>query len=205
MKKSVYTRGFPSSFTKENLSTLFNSFGKVIRVKFVSQEKNLYAIVKFFSEEHAQNAIINLHGKVIDGIKWYANFCEGYNCQEKRFRLDEDREKTIILKDLPECFTEKAARWIFDRYGLIKNVDLRVPDCFITFETIDAAEEAERKEKYLVFEGQRIYVAILKSKSVMRNLIQNRRQNRQRNKNINQTEDSPRSRQFQGWGNSDWD
>jgi RNA recognition motif-containing protein len=177
MEQIVYTRGFPATFTKENLSEFFNAFGKVRKIKLISEEKKLYAIIFFFSHEDAKKTIENLHDKTIDGIKWYANFRESQHVHDwkKRNRLSRDRANTVFLKDFPESFTETVAREIFSKHGVIKSLFIKPPYSFITYENYDQSLEAVKKEKYLVLEGRRVYVAIQQDRYKLHELIEKKK------------------------------
>ena len=175
MGRVVYVRGFPASFTNEELKAKFRPFGHIKNARVVSDEKKLFGIVTFFGEVHAKAAIESLNGKEFDGSSWFVVQCEKNSernsAKNKELARQQNREKTLYLKDLPANITEEKLKEIFLKYGNISNVSIQEKVTYLTFDDSKSADSAFEAEKLLKVDGQRVFVNKLMNKRNIINFI----------------------------------
>ena len=175
MGRVVYVRGFPSSFTNEELKEKFRPFGHIKNARVVSNDQKLFGLVTFFGEVHANAAIESLNGKVFDGSTWYVVQCEKgaerNSIKRKKLAQEKNREKTLYLKDLPANVTEEKLKEIFVKYGNISSVSIQEKVTYLTFDDSQSAQSAFEAEKLLKVDGQRVFVNKLMDKRLIINYI----------------------------------
>jgi RNA recognition motif-containing protein len=179
MSKFVYTRGFPLAFTKSDISEVFRPYGKLKKIEITSEDHKLYAIVRYYNIENAERAIKAIHGADINGVIWYAAIPETPSnwkaYRQRNDRIFKERKKTLYLRDFPDTFTHGEAMKIFSKYGKILSISVKFPKAFITFDDRISANKAVNGESWLVFEGKRVFVNMLKEKRSLGAYIQNKK------------------------------
>jgi RNA recognition motif-containing protein len=179
MSRVVYARGFPSTFTTEDLLQVFKPFGKLKKHRIINEEGKLFALLTFFNADKAKNSINELNNKSLNGINWIVAKCEKLeernSLQIKEAKKEENRKKTLYLRDFPESFNEEQAAMIFSRYGNISKIFFNEKVCFVTFENEEFAKNALENEKFLKVEGKRVFVSLLLSKRKISGMIMNKK------------------------------
>lgn len=182
MADRLYIRGFPDTYTRDDLKSKFSIFGRIKKLYIVSKESKLYAIARYYNPDNAKKAIDALNGHVSDGITWFVTICEKLNVRKRKFISDkrvkkmENYTKTLYITDYPEYFTEDNFREVFGKYGNIASIKIDDKRTFLTFDEPCAAETANKEIKPLIIEGIRVYVAKLAQKGKISNFIVNKKQ-----------------------------
>lgn len=175
MGRILYVRGFPSSFTREDLEAKFSQYGRIKQCKLTNEGKRLFAIVTFYYEEHANSAAQALNDKIEDEIVWHVTHSvkkKNFKSYEKRYKMmEENRQKTLYLRNFPAGMTEGMLMDIFEKYGMIESVCIKNNVAFITFLNSECAVSAQSAEKLLEIDGMRVYVEMLKCKQRICNFI----------------------------------
>ena len=177
MADRLYTRGFPSTYTSEDLKSKFIIYGRIKKVYVVTNDSKCHGIIRYYNPDNAQKAIEALNNQVSDGITWYVATCEKKNLRKRKFKSEnlkrkhENYSKTIFLKDFPQDCTEEKLKELFEKYGKVSSVKITDKKAFLTYEEPSSAEAANKEEKLLSIDGVKVYVNKLFKKSVITNLI----------------------------------
>lgn len=186
MVKKLFVRGFPLSFTSQNLLAKFRPYGKIKKHKVIIKDNRIFGFVTFYNEEHAINAIKGLNNKIEDEILWHvvSNLAKkDLNSRYRRLkRKIENREKTLYLRDFPAGTTEGMLREIFEKYGIIESVCIKDKVAFVAFLNPECAVNAQKNEKLLEIDGLRVYVEMLKPLSDLSNKIEYKKNEKKRRK-----------------------
>ena len=191
MGRVVYVRGFPATFTNDELKAHFRQFGHIKNVRVVSDNKKLFGIVTFFGEVHAKAAIESLNGNEFERSNLYVAECEKSSernsAKNKEQAKQKSRPKTLYLRYLPAHVSEEKLREIFAKYGNISNVCIQEKVTFLTFHDSKSADSAFEAEKSLKVDGQRVFVNKLMDKRKIVKFIY-RKNNRKQAKNSKSNE-----------------
>ena len=187
MRKALYVRGFPSSFNKQQLKAKFRPFGNIKKVRVTSNGKKVFGIVDFYHEDHANIAIKELHGQIVDGITWYVTECQDRRDVstfyiERRLKR-ESWGKTLYLRDFPAELTQEKLREIFEEHGTIESLCIEDRVAFITFFKNESAESAFEAKKLLKIDGKRVFVKILEDKYTIADYIIDKKRFKERKRN----------------------
>jgi RNA recognition motif-containing protein len=175
MKKVLYLRGFPPTFTKSDLSAVFRPLGRLKKVEIISNDEKLFGIIKFLDDKNVEKAIESHHMKEVDGIKWYAALCNDSKDHNQVYERNQEkkkiREKTIFLRDFSETFNEEAVVKMFSVFGEISEIKFKQPAAFVTFVNSESVEKVLKRKKFLFFEGKRIFINRMRIKKQLGDLI----------------------------------
>ena len=192
MSRVLYVRGFPSSFTNQDLKAKFMQFGLVKKARVTSTDQKLFGIVTYYFERDAETAKLALSGKTIENITWFVVTCEKgeqrNSCYQKEANRIRNREKTLYLKDFPSDLTTDKLKGIFDKYGLISSVFIKDKAAFVTFNDSESASKALEAEKLMKLEGKRVYVNKLRKKQTIANAIRKNKISKETPKNESDVE-----------------
>lgn len=165
MKKALYVRGFPSTYTKADLSAAFREFGRLKKVEIISKEEKLFGIIKYYEENNVDKAIEAFHMKEIDGINWFAAICVDSHDwsikSQKKYHKKEIAKRTIFIRNFDESFNEEEAAKLFSKFGEISQITLKKSAGFITFTDNLGVNKALERRKFLFFNGKRIFANLL--------------------------------------------
>jgi RNA recognition motif-containing protein len=181
MSDRLYIRGFPSTYTAEDLKSKLKIFGRIKKCYIVNGESKSYGIVRYFRPESAPKAINDLNNKVIDDITWYVAICEKkyLSVSDKNRKLKERKKKnynkTLFLKDLPPDCNEVKLREVFEKHGNIESIKINKNIAYVTFVEETAAKAANTMEKLLTIDGTKVYVNKLREKSRITQFIRDKK------------------------------
>ena len=175
MGRVLYVRGFPSSFANQDLKAKFMPFGLVKKARVTFNEQKLFGIVTYYYEDHAKIAMQAMNSKTIDGITWFVVECENgtirNSFRHKEIVRDQNRQKTLYLRDFPSELTTDKLKEKFEKYGVISSVSMKDEVAFVTFDNPESAGKALEAEKLMKLEGKRVFVNKLQKKSKISNAI----------------------------------
>lgn len=175
MSDRVYARGFPITFTNEDLKSKFKVFGRIRKCQIFSGESKLYGIVRYCRPENVLKAIDYLNNQLIDGINWYVAICEKKDIHDSFTKIQKRRKnnykKTLFVQDFPsECDKEKLKE-LFDKFGSIESIKLNQNTAYVTFVEISSATTAFEQRNLFSFNGNKVYVNKLKKINYITNCI----------------------------------
>ena len=175
MAKVLFVKGFPSSFNMQQLKAKFRPFGNLKKVTVSSDDQNVFGIVKFYNKDHADIAIQELNGKPVDEIAWYVAPCinkrEKNSYSHRKQMKENNRQKTLYLRDFPADLTREKLREIFEKYGTIESVIINGKAAFVLFKEFESAKSALEAERQLEIDGKRVFVDSLQRKRNIAALI----------------------------------
>eukprot|EP01083_Nonionella_stella_P275031 934014_1 len=155
---SVYVANLPSDYGKERLYKLFQTYGPIVRYKFVTPDEPSqpgYGFVQFANRKDAHRAIKNLEGHMfVTGETIYLSIA-----LRRRSSLS-DEPTNLYVKNLPSSWTNDKLRKVFGAYGHIRQSKV-VGDGigFVRYEDHEQALNAiGRLDKQMVDGGSKLEV-----------------------------------------------
>eukprot|EP01084_Bolivina_argentea_P054706 100313_1 len=155
---NVYVANLPSDYGKERLYKLFQTYGPIVRYKFVTPDEPSqpgYGFVQFANRKDAHRAIKNLEGHMfVTGETIYLSIA-----LRRRSSLS-DEPTNLYVKNLPSSWTNDKLRKVFGAYGHIRQSKV-VGDGigFVRYEDHEQALNAiGRLDKQMVDGGSKLEV-----------------------------------------------
>ena len=153
----VYIRGFPKTYTREDIRRLVIMFNPSRKIKIGNKDDQSFATVKFSDSNKANEAIGLLHDREIEDNKLYATLCEKKDDRYKKWRQHK-YYNTIYMRDFPNEMSKEKVQEIFGKYGDIHKITFTGKACFITFDDDKCRDLALKGTKFLKIGDKRVYV-----------------------------------------------
>ncbi|CAF1081268.1 unnamed protein product [Rotaria magnacalcarata] len=174
---NLYVKNFGKDINETELCQLFGTYGMITSCKIQMDNKGQsrgFGFVNFERPEMAQNAMMNLNGRVLDGgQQLYVGFFQSKPERQKEIQRirEENRRKqsnslTLYVSNLDRSIDEKLLEVIFNKFGRITHTHLLRYGSqskgigFISFNTTEEATRAlnEMNGKWIL--SKPIYVTL---------------------------------------------
>jgi polyadenylate-binding protein len=193
---NLYVRGFPESFTEDDLKTHFEKFGElgsVCVMKDQDGKSKTFGFVCFASPEAAQSAVDEMNGKDIDGTsQWYVAKFEKKANRWAALKKSLARAN-LYVRNFDKNVTEEDLKKFFGGEGVVRNVRIMTTDInrddgvhkeskqfgFVSFNNPkDAADIMQRyNSEDLEFNNKQLYVNYYEDKSARKKRLATKKDN----------------------------
>ena len=195
---NLYVRGFPLSYTEQDLKNIFSQYGKVLSVALMSDNGRAYGFVCFSSAEEAKVACDNKNNTQDNDFTWYVTphmskihrkkvLKEQYNQQ-----VEEWKKTNLYIRNLDKSINEEKLADICKEFGPIKSLKICKMEnikydadgvcskesiskeiAYVHFETEQSANLALSELLRKLIQGRKLFVAKWKPRDALRKLINN--------------------------------
>ena len=125
IQNNIFVKKISKDVTAKEFHEYFSKFGNIISAKLAEDEDGEsmgYGFVLYDSEEGAQKAIKECHGKEWNGKKLFvAQFQKSRPKQAPKYN-------NIYVRNIPKAWSEKDIRDYFSKYGEIGSMIVREPE-----------------------------------------------------------------------------
>lgn len=158
---NVYIRGFPESYSKDQLVCKFKEFGE-IQSSIVDCNAGLpFAFISFKDCESAEKAILALDGQVSEEIFWFVKRSLNrsdrlMNLKLKKIETEEKWQKqNLYVKNWPSDLNEDQFRAVFERFGSIESVKFVTKECLTLLYSYPMTEIKPTGQVFLCYQNEK--------------------------------------------------
>lgn len=193
---NLYVRGFPESFTDDDLKKHFEGFGELGSVTVMRDQdgkSKLFGFVCYVSPEAASKAVEEVNGKSIDGDHtWYVAKFEKKANRWAALKKSLARAN-LYVRNFDKNVTEEDLKKFFGGEGVVRNVRIMTTDVnredgvhkeskqfgFVSFNNPkDAAEIMQRyNNEDLEFNNKQLYVNYYEDKGARKKRLATKKDN----------------------------
>ena len=125
IQNNIFVKKIPKDVTAKEFHEYFSKYGNIISAKLAEDEEGEsmgYGFVLYDTEEGAQKAIKECHGKEWNGKKLFvAQFQKSRPKQAPKYN-------NIYVRNIPKAWSEKDIKDYFSKYGEIGSMIVREPE-----------------------------------------------------------------------------
>ena len=125
IENNIFVKKIPKEITAKEFHEYFSKYGNIISAKLAEDEEGEsmgYGFVLYDSEEGAQKAIKECHGKEWNGKKLFvAQFQKNRPKQAPKYN-------NIYVRNIPKAWSESDIKNYFSKYGEIGSMIVREPE-----------------------------------------------------------------------------
>ena len=177
---NLYVRGFPISYTDQDLKNIFSQYGKVLSVALMADNGRAYGFVGFSNAEEAKEAWEGKNNTVDGDFTWYVTPHMSKIHRKKVLReqylkqIEEWKKKNLYIRNLDKSIDEEKLADICREYGPIKSLKICKMENIKYDSDGNCSKESISKEiAYVYFESEQSAIAALSE--LQRKLIQNKK------------------------------
>ena len=193
---NLYVRGFPLSYTEQDLRNVFSQYGKVLSVALMSDNGRAYGFVCFSSVEEAKVACDNKNNTQEHNFTWYVTPHMSKIHRKKVLReqylqqVEEWKKRNLYIRNLDKSIDEEKLADICREFGPIKSLKICKMEnikydsdgncskesiskeiAYVHFETEQSANVALSELGRKLIQGKKLYVAKWKPRDALRKQI----------------------------------
>lgn len=193
---NLYVRGFPTSYTEQDLKNIFSQYGKVLSVALMTDNGRAYGFVGFSQPEEAKEAWEGRNNMVDNDFTWFVTPHMSKIHRKKVLReqylkqVEEWKKKNLYIRNLDKSIDEEKLADICREYGPIKSLKICKMEnikydsdgncskesiskeiAYVHFEAEQSAVAALTELQRKLIQGKKLFVARWKPRDALRKLI----------------------------------
>ncbi|KAI8871098.1 polyadenylate binding protein [Ramicandelaber brevisporus] len=189
---NLYIKNIPESMTEDQLTELFNKYGKTQSVAIQRDEEGKskkFGFVNYEDHEEAAAAVAGLNETEIDGQKLYVGRAQKRSERDAELRRQYEQNKAekssktqavnLYIKNLDDSIDDAQLAEKFAQYGVITSAKVMTDDKgkskgfgFVCFTTPSEATKAIAETNGIAFGAKPIYVALAQNKELRRRQLE---------------------------------
>ena len=158
---NVYIRGFPESYSKDQLVVKFKAFGEIQSSIISYNSGQPFGFISFKDSGSAEKAILAVDGQVSEGIFWFVKRSLNrsdrlMNLKLKKIEIEEKWQKqNLYVKNWPSDLNEDQFRAVFERFGTIESVKFVTKECLTLLYSYPMTEIKPTGQVFLCYQNEK--------------------------------------------------